>query len=299
MAQHEVTRTLVKSQPEVWTQCSDANSLGRHLNGSFGEIRITRLEPEHSVAWEGEEVSGTVTIEPSAWGTRVTLSVEMAGEIAELEEAAPLKPPATLPLAAPATAPLAAPPAPPSEPEPEFEGEAEFEAEVEPEPEPEVEPVAMAEPADVVEPDEVVVPDPESPPAAVGEPKPALKGWARFRAWWGRAASLEPPPDEEVPVHGDTVVDDDLPAADETGLVEEPVTEEPELPGQREPEPTVEEPVAEEPEVPVRREPEPPVEPRVEPPVEPPSTPESDTAAVLSAALESLGQAHHRPFSRA
>ena len=36
MAQHEMTRTLVKSQPEVWTQCSDADSLGRHLSGSFG-----------------------------------------------------------------------------------------------------------------------------------------------------------------------------------------------------------------------------------------------------------------------
>ena len=59
MTEHEASRTLVKSQPELWTECSDASSLARHL-GSFGEIRITRLEPETAVAWEGECASGTV-----------------------------------------------------------------------------------------------------------------------------------------------------------------------------------------------------------------------------------------------
>ncbi len=73
MAQHEASRTLVKSPPELWTECSDAASLARHL-GEFGEIGITRLDPETAVAWEGERVSGTVRIEPSGWGTRVTLT---------------------------------------------------------------------------------------------------------------------------------------------------------------------------------------------------------------------------------
>src|ERR1019366_3824925 len=54
-------------------ECSDAASLARHL-GRFGEIRITRLEPETTVAWEGEHVSGTVRLESSGWGTRVTLT---------------------------------------------------------------------------------------------------------------------------------------------------------------------------------------------------------------------------------
>lgn len=85
---HEATRTLVKSQPEVWEQCSDPESLSRHLNGSFGEIRITRLEPENTVAWEGEQSSGTVTIEASAWGTRVTLTARTEQEQAA-EEVAP------------------------------------------------------------------------------------------------------------------------------------------------------------------------------------------------------------------
>src|SRR5258707_11698835 len=73
MTEQDASRPLVKSPPELWTECSNASSLARHL-GEFGEIRITRLEPETAVAWEGERVSGTVRIEPSGWGTRVTLT---------------------------------------------------------------------------------------------------------------------------------------------------------------------------------------------------------------------------------
>ncbi len=73
MTEHEASRTLVKSTPELWAECSDAASLARHL-GAFGEIRITKLEPETAVAWEGEDVRGTVTLEPSGWGTRVILT---------------------------------------------------------------------------------------------------------------------------------------------------------------------------------------------------------------------------------
>ena len=75
MTIHEASRTLLKSPPELWTECSDATSLSRHLD-SFGEIRITRLEPETAVAWEGDQVSGTVKLEPSGWGTRVILTAE-------------------------------------------------------------------------------------------------------------------------------------------------------------------------------------------------------------------------------
>ena len=52
MTEHQSSRTLVKSAPELWAECSDAASLARHL-GAFGEIRITKLEPETAVAWEG------------------------------------------------------------------------------------------------------------------------------------------------------------------------------------------------------------------------------------------------------
>ena len=61
MTELQASRTLVKSPPELWAECSDAASLARHL-GQFGEIRITRLEPETAVAWEGERARGTVRI---------------------------------------------------------------------------------------------------------------------------------------------------------------------------------------------------------------------------------------------
>jgi hypothetical protein len=69
------SRTLLKSPPELWSECSDAASLAKHL-GAFGEIRITKLEPEIAVAWEGAAARGTVRLEPSGWGTRVVLTAE-------------------------------------------------------------------------------------------------------------------------------------------------------------------------------------------------------------------------------
>ncbi len=74
-------RTLVKSPPELWTELSEVESLARHL-GEFGEIRITKLEPETTVAWEGERASGTVEIEASGWGTKVTLTAEVEDVVA-------------------------------------------------------------------------------------------------------------------------------------------------------------------------------------------------------------------------
>jgi hypothetical protein len=74
MISSEVQRTLVKSPPELWAELSDPAALARHL-GELGEIRITRTEPEKTVEWEAENTTGTVSIQASGWGTRVTLSV--------------------------------------------------------------------------------------------------------------------------------------------------------------------------------------------------------------------------------
>jgi hypothetical protein len=71
-----VKRTLVKSPPELWSELSELESLGRHL-GEFGEITISRAEPGRRVAWEGERGRGTVEIEASGWGTTVTLTAEV------------------------------------------------------------------------------------------------------------------------------------------------------------------------------------------------------------------------------
>src|SRR5947209_571112 len=77
MTELQASRTLVKSPPELWAECSDAASLARHLGG-FGDIRITRLDPETAVAWEGERARGTVRIEPAGWGTKVILTAVAA-----------------------------------------------------------------------------------------------------------------------------------------------------------------------------------------------------------------------------
>ena len=79
MEQSQAQRTLVKSPPELWAELSSEDSLGRHL-GEFGEIRITRVKPETTVAWEGDRASGTVQIEPTGWGTKVTLTATAAAE---------------------------------------------------------------------------------------------------------------------------------------------------------------------------------------------------------------------------
>jgi hypothetical protein len=119
-------RTLVKSPPELWNELSEVERLARHLD-AFGEIKITKLEPEHTVAWEGEGASGTVSIEPSGWGTKVTVTaqVEQAEAAARAEqsgaeapemEAAKEQPEADVPGDEP-EAPRSDAEAPPTEPE--------------------------------------------------------------------------------------------------------------------------------------------------------------------------------------
>jgi len=77
MEQSTAQRRLVKSPPELWAQVSSEHSLRRHLS-EFGEIRITRVEPETTVAWEGDRASGTVELAPAGWGTKVVLTATPA-----------------------------------------------------------------------------------------------------------------------------------------------------------------------------------------------------------------------------
>lgn len=99
MISSEVQRTLVKSPPELWAELSDPDSLARHL-GELGDVRITRTQPERTIEWTAENAQGTVSIKPSGWGTKVTLAVtrtlpqapgEAAAEQAEAVEAGPLE----------------------------------------------------------------------------------------------------------------------------------------------------------------------------------------------------------------
>ena len=239
--EHKASRTIVKSPPELWAECSVAQSLARHL-GEFGEIRITRLEPETTVAWEGEHASGTVRLEPSGWGTQVTLT---------------------------ATPIVAAVPEPAVEAEPMVEPVA-----VEPEPEAE-----LIEEAEIVEEAPEIVDEPEEPHDA-GEADDEdgedasehLPRWQVFARLWSRLGRKSHDAEDER--------HEDEPEAPEA------VEEEPEP----EAEPEVVEAVPE----PVLAQPPP------EPVDEAPElVPRLDHQALLVGALESLGQAHHRPFSRA
>ncbi len=79
MEHSSATRRLVKSGPELWAEISDEPSLARHL-AEFGEIRITRVTPETTVAWEGDRVSGTVELARTGLGTKVVLTATPAPE---------------------------------------------------------------------------------------------------------------------------------------------------------------------------------------------------------------------------
>lgn len=103
----EAKRTLVKSPPELWSEVSDPESLARHLDG-LHEIRITRVQPETAVEWEADGANGSVRLQPSGFGTKVTLSLSR-----ELPEQPSSEPVAAEPVAQEcesSSEPVAAPP---------------------------------------------------------------------------------------------------------------------------------------------------------------------------------------------
>lgn len=112
MISSEVQRTLVKSPPELWAELSDPAALARHL-GELGEIRIVRTEPERTVEWAAENTTGVVSIKPSGWGTKVTLSVTRATDEDDSTATAEIDAGAESPRPAPDSAAL---PEPQSEP---------------------------------------------------------------------------------------------------------------------------------------------------------------------------------------
>jgi hypothetical protein len=197
MSELTTKRTLVKSPPELWAEVSDLEALARHL-GEFGEIKITRLEPETTVVWEGDRVSGTVKLEPSGWGTKVTLTAELAEleavEEPVIEEATPVAEEAPVIDDEVAEEPVAVePPPPPLVQEPPAPVKQGFWARLFKRPRAEVPP-----PEDPVE-EPVREPEPEPPP--VEEP-PAPE-----------PPPLQPVPDPSPPAEPEP--EDPLPAAQE------------------------------------------------------------------------------------
>lgn len=232
MSSLQASRTLVKSPPELWAELSDLGSLARHL-GEFGEIRITKVDPESRVEWEADRASGTVRLEPSGWGTRVVLTVD--------------------------TPEPAADPVPASEPRAHADDEPVAVGETDPAPAAAVEGPAEAE-------------EPAAPPG----PAPKRGFWARL---FGRGKPATIPATATAPEPAPVAVE---PA---------PILDEPE------PEPEPAEPLAPQEKAFGTIEWEVPEPPAAEEPEAEPEAP-VDPEAVLHGVLDTLGAAHHRPFSR-
>jgi hypothetical protein len=266
MAEPRAQRTLVKSPPELWAEVSDVTALARHL-GEFGEIRITRLEPETTVAWEGATARGTVELQASGWGTKVTLTAELTG----------------------------APPV--AEPEP---------VAVEPEPEPEpvaVEPASVPSHGDAQDEGPLTAPEPVAaePVAAEPEPEPEPEKLGFFARLFGRkpkpvaprepvavAVMPEPPAAKaaSVPSHGHAQDEGPLTTPEPVPVAPEPEPVAVELEPEPAPELVPDEPDAPEGEL------------RTGEPVAERAVDHDTAVAVLTAVLDDLGAAHHRPFSR-
>jgi hypothetical protein len=303
MVTAETQRTLVKSPPELWGELSDQSALRRHLAG-LGEIRIVASKPEQSVEWEAEAARGKVEIKPSGWGTKVTLSATVDGSSSTLGGAEPAsgsmahgEPDAGS--QAPRDADFQVPPAAESQAEPNAESQAppDAESQAEPNAESQVEPDAesQAEPnaESQVEPD-AEADEPHGSPSSDRAPS-RLFSRLRWRGWFARrrrggadTPRLEPLSQPEGPVA--------VTETDTAGSLE-PETAgslEPDAAGSLEPETAGS------------------LKPESASPLntERDSAPESEIASaeeralertteLLRAALDSLGEAHHRPFSRA
>ncbi len=305
MVSSEVQRTLVKSPPELWAEISDADALARHL-GEFGEIRITRVQPEQKVEWEADEARGTVVIKPSGWGTKVKLTVERELTLEPRDSEGETAPELAIdtPVADDAA----------------ISGDAEAAADAEPtgdaEPAPDLEPAVHVE-AEADEPDadepeaddgpsaaELSADEPQlaaEPVVAEPEPEPRRGFFARL---FGRRRAASPPlaPEPEPEPEGTLAIEREPISVTADALPAAELPDEPALDADAEAE------AGAEAEAPTASE-----APLAEPAETDDAGEQPDLAAELAAAeeiaaeqvtavltnvLDRLGAAHHRPFSR-
>ena len=73
----EVSRTLVKSPPELWAELE-----GARLADAVGAVSVRPTEHERELAWEADGARGTARLEPSGWGTKVTLTADVEDVVA-------------------------------------------------------------------------------------------------------------------------------------------------------------------------------------------------------------------------
>lgn len=77
MPRYEVSRTLVKSPPELWEElCPE------RLSKLAPDVTVETTDPDKAIAWEGDGVRGTAVLEAAGWGTKVTLTAEVEEQVA-------------------------------------------------------------------------------------------------------------------------------------------------------------------------------------------------------------------------
>ena len=79
MTSYEVSRTLVKSPPELWAELE-----GERLKEALGDATVRPTDPERELAWEANGAAGLARLEPSSWGTKVTLTAEFEEQVASV-----------------------------------------------------------------------------------------------------------------------------------------------------------------------------------------------------------------------
>jgi hypothetical protein len=79
MRRVEVSRTLVKSPPELWEELQ-----GDCIQQVTEDAVMEPRQPERELGWSGDGVRGTARIEPSNWGTKVVLTAEVEAQVAEV-----------------------------------------------------------------------------------------------------------------------------------------------------------------------------------------------------------------------
>jgi hypothetical protein len=75
---YEVSRTLLKSPPELWAELE-----GDRLREALGQPVVRTTEPERELSWKGGGAAGRARLEPSSWGTKVTLTAWVEEQVAE------------------------------------------------------------------------------------------------------------------------------------------------------------------------------------------------------------------------
>ncbi|MEA2444637.1 MAG: hypothetical protein QOJ12_1929 [Thermoleophilales bacterium] len=67
----------MKSPPELWAELE-----GDRLADAVGQVTVRPTEHERELAWEAQGARGTARLDPSSWGTKVTLTAEIEDQVA-------------------------------------------------------------------------------------------------------------------------------------------------------------------------------------------------------------------------